>query len=94
MLQFLTVQTYFLSVPYMFDTKVILTDRRDDVLANLRENVELNGLAQRGYVAQLAWGGRERETGEIPAEIWNQSPFKVQTFFTTKLTARRTGGDL
>lgn len=62
-----------------------MTDRRDDVLANLRKNIELNGLGQRTKVVQLAWGGRECETSELPAELRTQSPFKVQYFPTPNL---------
>lgn len=59
-------------------SSVIVTDRRDDVLANLRENIKLNGLGQRAQVVRLAWGGAARETREFPAEIREQSPFKVR----------------
>lgn len=55
-----------------------MTDGRGDVLANLRENIELNGLGRRAKVMQLAWGGRECETRELPVGIRNQSPFKVR----------------
>lgn len=57
---------------------VIVTDRRNDVLANLRENIKLNGLGQRAQVIRLAWGGALCETRELPAEIMEKSPFKVR----------------
>lgn len=57
---------------------VIMTDRRNDILANLRENIKLNGLSQRAQVVRLAWGGTASETREFPSEIREQSPFKVR----------------
>lgn len=66
-----------------------MTDRRDDVLANLRENIGLNGLEQRAKVVQLAWGGRECETRDLPTEIRSQSPFKVRHSPLLTLVHRR-----
>lgn len=59
-----------------FDCPVILTDGRDDVLDNLRENIRLNGLASRAKVIQLQWGVGSPRT--LPSEIGDQSPFKVK----------------
>lgn len=61
------------------DCSVIMTDRRDDVLDNLRENVRLNGLSQKAQVVRLAWGGASTETRELPSEIRKQSPFEVRS---------------
>lgn len=55
---------------------VILTDRCDHVLDNLRENVRLNGLSERVAVTRLAWGG-ERDF-ELPVEIREDELFKVR----------------
>ncbi|CAN0395617.1 unnamed protein product, partial [Scytosiphon promiscuus] len=58
-----------------FGCPIILTDRRNDVLHNLRENIRLNGLASKAKVVQLQWGcGAPKE---VPSEIQEQSPFKV-----------------
>lgn len=57
---------------------VIVTDRKKDVLANLQENIKLNGLGHTAQVVRLAWGGGARETRELPEQIWEQSPFKVR----------------
>lgn len=66
-----------------------MTDRRGDVLANLRENIQLNRLRHRVKVAQLSWGGREKEIRELPAEIRSQSPFKVQYSLRPEYNRRR-----
>lgn len=53
---------------------VLLTDRRDDVVENLRGNVLLNALEQKAQVRRLAWGGTSQG---IPCDILEQGPFKV-----------------
>ncbi|CAB1116128.1 unnamed protein product [Ectocarpus sp. CCAP 1310/34] len=53
---------------------VVLTDRRSDILENLRKNINLNGLATRARVVRLEWGRKSRS---CPAEIRELSPFKV-----------------
>ncbi|CAN0325239.1 unnamed protein product, partial [Ectocarpus sp. 13 AM-2016] len=53
---------------------VVLTDRRSDILENLRININLNGLATRARVVRLEWGRKSRS---CPAEIRELSPFKV-----------------
>ncbi|CAM9865019.1 unnamed protein product, partial [Hapterophycus canaliculatus] len=55
---------------------IISTDRKKDVLDNLRENIRLNGLASKAKVVQLAWG--DGALRKLPSEIREQSPFKVK----------------
>lgn len=54
---------------------VVLTDRRSDILDNLRRNITLNGLAARARAVRLEWGRKSRS---CPAEIRELSPFKVR----------------
>lgn len=54
---------------------VLLTDRRCDVLENLRANVVLNGLEDRVQVVRLAWG-RPGDSA-LSREIENEAPFEV-----------------
>lgn len=60
----------------MLGWSVILTDRRNDVVDNLRGNVRLNALEQKAQVRRLAWGGTSQG---IPCDILEQAPFKVNT---------------
>lgn len=59
----------------LFCCPVILTDRRNDVLDNLQENIRLNGLASKARVAQLTWGSGAPT--KLPSEIREELPFKV-----------------
>ena len=58
---------------------VILTDRCDDVIDNLRQSVRLNGLEKRVQVARLAWGSGKKRDPELPAEIREHAPFKASS---------------
>lgn len=58
-----------------FGCVAMLTDKRIDVLENLRENIRLNKLETSVRAAQMAWGCKEYHS--IPAEVLKQSPYQV-----------------
>lgn len=55
---------------------VLLTDRLEDVLDNLRHNAVLNGLEHMVRVARVEWGAPEN--GGLPQEVRERAPFKVR----------------
>lgn len=59
---------------------VVLTDRRSDILENLRINIKLNRLSTKARVVRLEWGRKSRS---CPAEIRELSPFKVRKLCST-----------
>lgn len=59
---------------------VIMTDREDDVIGNLKNNVALNGMEYSARVVRLEWGegrGGGVEKG-LPAEVEEQKPFQAR----------------